>query len=141
MAQNFVPDSGSRIPMFHLMRWQQELCWHIMLKSIHIWQKYCRNCMLNLRINSCLGNLRTGCDKNSNAGTTDFLSSLRRPISDRFRETHQQQKQLLVQTHSRRSSYARSDNGNSSTALPWSLCSHLVLFTPWHRVTRMHIIS
>ena len=140
MAQNFVPDSGSRIPMFHLMRWQQELCWHIMLKSIHIWQKYCRNCMLNLRINSCLGNLRTGCDKNSNAGTTDFLSSLRR-LSPTASANSPTAKAAVGSDTLPRSSYARSDNGNSSTALPWSLCSHLVLFTPWHRVTRMHIIS
>ena len=55
------------------------------------------------------------------AGFPIFAAPL---ISDRFRELT-------------RSDYARFDNGNSSTALPWSF-SIFVPFTRRHRVPRMH---
>ena len=74
--------------------------------------------------------------KNSNAGTPDFLSSLRRlfPTASVNSPTA---KTAVGSDTLTRSDYARFDNGNPSTALPWSF-SIFVPFTRRHRVPRMH---
>ncbi len=43
-----------------------------------------------------------------------------------------------AQTHSRRRNYARYDDENQSTALPWRFASSFVLFTQWHYAARAY---
>ena len=51
--------------------------------------------------------------------------------------THPQQHQLWAQTHSRRRSYARSDDGNRPTALHWTFSFFFFPSTLWlHYATR-----
>ena len=76
--------------------------------------------------------------KKTNAGTTDFLSSLRR-LSPTAPANSPTAKTAVGSNTLPRSGYARSDNGNPSIALHWSFFI-FVPFTRRHRVPRMHII-
>ncbi len=83
-------------------------------------------------INSCLS-FKEQTGTNSNAGTTDFLSLLRRlyPTASANSPTA---KAAVGSNTLTRSGYARSDNGNQSIALPWSFVSSLFYL---HRQTRI----
>ena len=61
-------------------------------------------------------------EENSNAGTNDFLSALRR-LSPTASANSPTAKTAVGSDTLPRSGYARSDNENQSTALPWSFAS------------------
>jgi hypothetical protein len=65
--------------------------------------------------------------QNSNAGTNDFLSALRRlsPTASANSAAETAASNTLT-----RSGYARFDNENQSTALHWSFC---IIFVPFTR--------
>ena len=75
--------------------------------------------------------------KNSNAGTPDFLSSLRRlfPTASANSPTA---KTAVGSDTLTRSDYARFDNGNPSTALPWSLFLTCSIYTTAPRATHAY---
>ena len=75
--------------------------------------------------------------KNSNAGTPDFLSSLRRlfPTASANSPTA---KTAVGSDTLTRSDYARFDNGNPSTALPWSFSHLCSIYAPAPRATHAH---
>ena len=64
--------------------------------------------------------------ENSNAGTMDFLSSLR-GLSPTASANSPTAKTAVGSNTLTRSGYARSDNENPSTALPWSF----LIFVPF----------
>ena len=73
-------------------------------------------------INSCLGQFKKKLEENSNAGTNDFLSALR-CLSPTASANSPTAKTAVGSDTLPRSGYARSDNENQSTALPWSFAS------------------
>ena len=76
-------------------------------------------------------------EENSNAGTNDFLSALRRlfPTASANSPTA---KTAVGSDTLPRSGYARSDNENQSTALPWSFVSSFFIYAMAPRDTHAY---